>query len=229
MAIRLTVYGRREWLGLSALAALCCAGLAFAAWAWSPLALLGLAVVLPVWGWVLWFFRDPCRRVPSEPGLFISPADGRVTDITQLGSDSPLGRPGVAVGIFMSVFDVHVNRSPCDARVEKVVHNDGLYLDVRLPRAWAANEAATIHLAYSHNQAALPVVVRQVAGLVARRIVTDLKPGQQVTRGGYIGMIKFGSRLELMVPAELAPQVCVQIGQRVLAGETILVRVEENG
>jgi len=224
---RLTTYGRREWLGVSAIAAPLCAlmaagGVWLSAWFWAA-----LVPTAAIWAWVLWFFRDPQRRPPQGEHLFVSPADGRVTDITPLGPDSSLGRRGVQVGIFMSVFDVHVNRSPCEGRIERVERRDGVFLDARDPHASARNESATIHIAHCRGGRDYPVVVRQIAGLVARRIVTDVRQGDQAPRGRRIGMIKFGSRVELMVCDELSPRVCVEIGLRVQAGRTVIVETRE--
>ncbi len=124
----------------------------------------------------------------------------------------------------MSVFDVHVNRCPADAVVQRVEHRDGAFLDVREPEAWERNESATIYLQHTHDGKMYDIIIRQIAGLVARRIITDLKPGQEIKRGERIGMIKFGSRMELLVPGELMGQVCVRIGQHVQAGKTVLAK-----
>lgn len=223
---RLTRYGLRELAVLTIV-------LPAAAWLvactvtplWLGLALAAVPVL--VWIWVLWFFRDPDRVTPAEEGLLVSPADGRVTDITPLGPDSVLGREGVQIGVFMSVMDVHVNRSPADAVVEKVEHRKGLFLDVRLAQAWEKNESATIYLRCGVAGLELPLVVRQVAGLIARRIVTDLAPGRKIARGQRIGMIKFGSRLEVLAPSELAGEVCVKVGDKVRAGSTVLLRAKK--
>lgn len=180
-----------------------------------------------VWLWVLWFFRDPDRPVPTEPGLFVSPADGRVTDITPVGADGPLGQPGVKIGVFMSIFDVHVNRAPCEATVTGVDYRAGRYLDARDPRASEANESMTVKALYEANGQAAPVVWRQVAGLVARRIVCRLAPGQRVSRGERFGLIKFGSRGELYLPEQLQAKICVRVGQKVKAGVTVLARIAE--
>lgn len=230
--MRLTKYGRREWITATVGAWGLCVLLVLLArrvsWAFLP----GIIVPFSVWLWVLWFFRDPHRSAPQGKGLFISPADGRVADITPVGPDSVLGCDGVKIGVFMSVFSVHVNRSPADALVVRVEHTDGLFLDVRDPQAGFRNEAVTIYFtctgdgaqdAGAEQGATYPLVVRQVAGLIARRIVTDLKPGQIVHAGERIGMIKFGSRLELFVPSQLAGCVAVEIGQYVHAGTTVLV------
>jgi len=190
------------------------------------------AIVAPdllLYGWVLWFFRDPERDTPQGEGLFIAPADGRIADITNIGPDSELARDGVRIGIFMNVFNVHLSRSPIDAVVESIEHKPGLFLDVRDPHASERNESTTIRLKYQHDGAEYPVVVRQIAGLVARRIVTDLSEGQSITRGQRIGMIKFGSRLELLVPTELVGTVCVDIGQISLGAETVLILSAKGG
>jgi phosphatidylserine decarboxylase len=188
---------------------------------WATIALL--APELVVYFWVLWFFRDPERNTPQDPGLFIAPADGRIADVTNIGPESELGRDGVSIGIFMNIFNVHLSRCPVDGVVESIEHRPGLFLDVRDPHASERNESTTIRLKYQHQGTEYPVVFRQIAGLVARRIVTDLTEGQSVTRGQRIGMIKFGSRLELLVPAELATTICVDIGQISRGAETVLI------
>lgn len=185
--------------------------------------------VLPAvfFGWVLWFFRDPQRPTPDAPGLFICPADGMVADITPLGADGKLGRPGVEIGVFMNVFNVHVNRMPCAAVIEDVKHMPGTFMDVRDPASYEKNESATLTLSYNHKGATYPIIVRQIAGLVARRIVTAAQQGQRLERGERFGMIKFGSRVELYLPQELAGEICIAVGQKVVAGETVLAKVKE--
>ncbi|HUS91040.1 MAG TPA: phosphatidylserine decarboxylase [Phycisphaerae bacterium] len=220
---RLTRYGRREWRAATAVAAGGCALLAVAAWRLGPLWLVPVAAIVPAWLWATWFFRDPDRQVPGEPGLFVSPADGVVADVTPLGPDSALGTDGTQIGVFMSIFSVHVNRMPCDATVVAVQHRPGAFLDVRKPQAALRNESTTIRLTVAHGGREHPVIVRQVAGLVARRIVTDLVPGSAVRRGQRFGMIKFGSRLELLVPRELVGEVRVAVGDRAVAGRTVLL------
>lgn len=223
-ALPLTPYGKRE-LSIAALAAtLLCAGVVLAAWKVHWAILTALAVPVPLWAFVLWFFRDPERTAPAGEGLFVSPADGRVTDITPMGPEGPLGAEGVKIGIFMSVFDVHVNRCPEAARVEKVDHRKGVFLDARDREATERNESATISLVTSVGGREHRWMIRQVAGFIARRIVTDLAEGQTLERGQRIGMIKFGSRMELLVGRELAGEVLVRVGQKVRAGETPLVR-----
>lgn len=226
MATRLTKYGRREWtLGTVILAAGVAASIYFAMphWHWS---LISVVPLTAIWLWILWFFRDPQRSCSAPSNVFVSPADGKVTDITPVGPSSPLGQDGLKVGIFMSVFSVHVNRSPAGARVRLVEHLHGVFLDARDPLSGERNESATLYLTYTINGNEYPVVIRQIAGLIARRIVTDLREGQELARGERIGMIKFGSRMEVLVPRELAPKVLVSIGQKVRAGETPILAVQ---
>ena len=223
MGFRLAEYGRKETALATGLATLLCALVAMAAWGLSWWLLVAAAAPLAAWLWVLRFFRDPDRQAPAGDGLFVSPADGRVADITPVGPDSPLGRDGLRIGIFMDIFNVHVNRSPEAGRVEKIEHPDGSFLDARHPDAPQRNDSATIYLTGARGGREVPFVVRQVAGRIARRIVTDLAPAQQLARGQRIGMIKFGSRLELLVPREQAGEVRVRVGDRVRAGLTVLI------
>ena len=178
-----------------------------------------------VWGWVFWFFRDPDRKMPQDEKAFICPADGVVADITQLGEESVLKRQGVQIGVFMNVFSVHVNRMPFDAEIIEVNHKPGQFLDVRKPESYEVNESTTLKLSVEYNGEKYPVLVRQIAGLVARRIVTTVKPGDSLKKGERFGMIKFGSRVELVLPTELAGEIPVKIGQNVKAGADILARI----
>jgi phosphatidylserine decarboxylase len=219
----LTKYGRRELTFASVAAALFYAWFGCLAAFISPWWALAVVPVAAVWGWVLWFFRDPDRTPPAEDGTFISPADGTVADITNIGPDSALGTDGVKIGVFMSIFSVHVNRSPCDGQIRSIEHTDGAFLDVRKPEAAFRNESTTIHMTHTRGGREYTIVVRQVAGFVARRILTDLAVDQCVRRGERIGMIKFGSRLELLVPRELVGEVRVFVGQPAVAGATVLV------
>lgn len=219
----LTKYGRRELILATVILWALAAGLGALAAMVSPWFACGAWLPVVVWGWVLWFFRDPERPSPQDADLFISPADGVVADITPIGPDSELGREGTKIGVFMNVFSVHVNRAPCDGVVTGIEHKEGKFLDVRDPIAYEQNESTTIRLAHTRDGQEYPVVFRQIAGLVARRIVTDLAEGQQLVQGERIGMIKFGSRLELFVPKELVGQVRVELGQQARAGLTVLV------
>ncbi len=190
-------------------------------WAWLAAALVPAAVL----GWVLWFFRDPDREIPDGQGELVSPADGRVTDVTLLGEDCVLGREATQVGVFMSIFSVHVNRAPAAGVIRSVFHQDGAFLDARDPHASEKNEATTIHMSISVAGREYPLVFRQIAGLVARRIVTAVRVDEHVRRGQRIGMIKFGSRCELIVPRELVGRVRVTPGEHVRAGASVLVEI----
>ena len=224
----LTRYGRRELISATVCFLVACFAIVIGSvklgWWLCP---LPAAPLVALYVWVLAFFRDPERATPEDPGLIVAPADGRVTDVTNIGADSKLGRDGVRIGIFMNVFNVHVNRSPVTGVVESVEHHPGAFLDARNRRAAERNESTTIRLSHDHGGQRFPVVVRQIAGLVARRIVTDLREGQTVRRGQRIGMIKLGSRLELLLPAELVGQIRVQVGASTRAGETVLAEARQ--
>jgi phosphatidylserine decarboxylase len=176
-----------------------------------------------IFGLVVWFFRDPHRDVPTEPGLLVSPADGKVVEITRLEYDGYVDGPAVRIGIFLSIFNVHINRAPSESRVIALRYAPGLFLNALNPQSAIENEAMWIGLEEErppHRR----VVVRQVAGLFARRIVCDLRPGETVPRGHKIGMIKLGSRTEMIVPATEDLEIVTQVGQTVRGGADVLVR-----
>ncbi len=219
MRIPLTRYGLREILFATVVFGVLTAvgGMLFL-----PSALLPAAV----WAYVLLFFRDPERR-PAETCSFLAPADGKVVEISPAGAEDEVGESGVRIGIFMSLLDVHVNRSPCAASVARIAHHAGGYADARRPVASQNNESATIWLTHSRGGSSHTLAVRQIAGLIARRIVTDVRVGQQLAPGERIGMVKFGSRVELILPRELAGAVAVRLGQHVQAGRSVLVRLSQ--
>ena len=185
---------------------------------WYVAPLFGLAFLF-----VLYFFRDPSRRVPEEPGALVSPADGKVVEVDEVQEHDFLHARAHKIAIFMSLMDVHVNRVPCDGRVETVVHTPGRYHNAATEAASRENEAVALVLADVEDRTR--VLVRQVAGVVARRIVCDAAEGDRLLRGRRYGMIKFGSRLEVFVPVETGFEPAVRIGQTVRAGETVLGRV----
>lgn len=226
LPMKITKYGIKEFLIVAVIDNVFFVLFLLAGLYWSPWWFAGLVVPSALMLWVAWFFRDPERNTPTDPGLIIAPADGVVADITNIGSDSRLGCDGVKVGIFMNVFNVHVNRSPVDGVVEDVEHVKGLFLDVRDPHSYEKNESASIKMTFDYNGSQYPMVVRQIAGLVARRIVTDLAPKQSLKRGERLGMIKFGSRLEVYIPKALAGKVQVELNQKTKAGETILFKAD---
>jgi phosphatidylserine decarboxylase len=173
---------------------------------------------------VLYFFRNPRRKVPQEPGLWVSPADGTIAEITPLEHDDFIGGPAVRIGIFLSIFNVHLNRAPAAARVIALRYSPGEFLNALRPESALRNENMWIGLE-EDSPASAPrrFVVRQISGAIARRIVCDLKPGDDLPRGHVFGMIKLGSRTELIVPQEPGLEIKVRIGQKVQAGGTIMV------
>lgn len=179
---------------------------------------------LLAWLFTLSFFRDPPRTVPSEPGLLVAPADGQVTEITRLERYEGLEGPALRVGIFLSILDVHINRSPCAGRVLATKYTAGEFLDARHGESGARNEANTVVI---EPVAPIPgpVVVRQIAGAIARRIVCHIGSGSTVERGEQFGMIKFGSRTELIVPAVDGLGPAVKVNDHVKAGCTIIMRM----
>lgn len=187
-------------------------------WVWFPLSLL----VMPVLIWLFAFFRDPERTVPTEQHAMVSPADGVVSDITEIDHDPLLNAPAVRVGIFLSVFNVHINRAPCDGRVVDVLYKKGKFINaLRHDEASSENESNTLVLA-EHEGERRVAVVKQIVGLIARRIICTCKVGDHVRRGDRIGMIKFGSRTELYIPKWLEPRIEVQVGQKVRGAADII-------
>jgi phosphatidylserine decarboxylase len=189
--------------------------------AWWPFALL----LLPVLVWLFAFFRDPRRLIPTDERVMVSPADGKVSDITEVADDPLLGGPAVRIGIFLSVFNVHINRSPCDAKVVAVKYKKGKFINAMShSRASDENESNTVVL--GEPQSGKPVaVVKQIVGLIARRIIFTARQDELLSRGQRIGMIKFGSRTELSIPKWLEPEVTVQLGQTVRGGADIVARL----
>jgi phosphatidylserine decarboxylase len=191
---------------------------------WEPLGWIGVIATL----WCAYFFRDPARVTPTRDGLVISPADGVVQMIQpaipppELGMDQ---RPLTRVSIFMNVFDVHVNRSPIDAEVIALAYRPGKFLNAALDKASEHNERQSIHL---RTRDGLNICMVQIAGLVARRIKCDLVAGRNVRSGERVGLIRFGSRVDVYLPDGISALVCV--GQRAVAGETVLadIRAEES-
>ena len=186
---------------------------------WSPLGWLGTLATL----WCAYFFRDPPRVTPLADGLVVAPADGRVSQVTSAVPPAELGLgPGTLarVSIFMSVFDCHVNRSPIGGHVERMVYKAGKFLNADLDKASEENERQ--HLVVEGKDGRL-IGFTQIAGLVARRIVAFVKEGDMVAPGQRIGLIRFGSRVDVFLPADTACQVI--LGQRTIAGETIIGRI----
>ncbi len=175
-----------------------------------------LATALAVF--VLWFFRDPSRPLPEAPELVVAPGEGRVIRIDRVDEPTFLRGPANRISIFLSVFDVHVQRAPVSGTVEHRAYTPGAYAVAWLDKASEDNEQASLGIATTHGR----VLVRQIAGLVARRIVTDPAEGERVVRGQRIGLIRFGSRVDLFLPTEW--EITCRVGDRALVGATVLAR-----
>ena len=174
--------------------------------------------------WMLSFFRDPEREVPQDKNILIAPADGTIADIETVDELDFIGGKALRVGIFLSIFDVHINRSPCRANVEKITYREGQFLDARNPEAGKVNESNDLWLTRieSPND---KLIVRQISGAIARRIVCKAEPGQNLAAGEKFGMIKFGSRTEVYVPARDGVKCLVKTGDKVKAGLTPIIRL----
>ena len=225
----LTVYGIREW-GCALAALLVIWGgcwwliekAGFPACGWSI-----AAVALVLFLAIAFFFRNPVRRIPKNPLLIVSPADGTVRDI-ELVHDfdlPPFKGDALRIGIFLSVLNVHVNRTPAKLNVVNVHYREGKYLDARDPKAGQENEAMTISGDAEVEGTVFPLAIRQISGAIARRIVCPVQPGRRLVRGEVYGMIKFGSRTELYLPAE-GFETLVKVGDKVYGGETVLAKMK---
>lgn len=213
----------------------------FARWGLAELQLMGwplVALVVAALVWLPWyaaivpavplalvvyFFRDPPRRVPTEPGLVVAPADGKVVEVTPLEDHPFVGGPAVRIGIFLSIFNVHINRAPLRCRVLRLHYSPGRFMNALDPESALQNENMWIGCEADevpHRR----FVVRQIAGALARRIVCDVRPGELLERGHKFGMIKLGSRTELILATDDDLQIDIEPGQRVQAGSTVLAR-----
>jgi phosphatidylserine decarboxylase len=193
--------------------------------------LLSVAAVLKwatgVWVWgvapiflaafFLWFFRDPRRTVPTGEGLIVSPGDGLVTETIKIMTPEGVRQ---RISIFLSVFDVHVNRSPIGGVLSRVRYRQGQYLNAMNPVSAELNEQNVVTVRGQGADEGIEVTFKQIAGLLARRIVFNYKEGETVERGQRVGLIKFGSRVDVLVPAEAALRV--QVGERVKGGKSVL-------
>jgi phosphatidylserine decarboxylase len=197
--------------------------------------------------WILSFFRDPYRIPPSDTSLLLAPADGRITDIeiilvpvplvaqktrVQVKENDSIGGTAIRIGIFLSIFNVHINRSPCNAKVEKISYRQGNHKNAANPRSGRVNESNEVCLVRT-NSPNDRLIVRQISGSIARRIVCQISCGQKLTSGEKFGMIKFGSRTEIFVPLSpksreylWQPKCMVRVGDKVKAGLTPVVKYE---
>jgi phosphatidylserine decarboxylase len=178
-------------------------------WNWPGGVLIFLGV------FVLFFFRDPERTPPADPNSIVSPADGRVMEIIE---EMHGDQPGRRISVFLSIFDVHVNRSPVAGRITSIEYRSGKFYAAMRGRASAENEQNAFHVSTEHG----PVVFKQIAGWVARRILVWKAVGDSVTRGERVGMIRFGSRMDIWLPDRV--EILVRSGQHVSAGSSIVAR-----
>ena len=193
------------------------AGVAGGVWLFWPAAI----PFVIVWFWVLSFFRDPRREGSYAPGNLCAPADGRVTEVTELEEHELIGGPALRIGIFMSIFNVHASRASCAGRVRAISYQPGEFLDARHPESGRRNESNTLLIDPDAPMPG-PLEIRQVAGTLARRIVCHARLAEHLPMGSRFGMIKFGSRTELIIPQGEGTEVRVRVGDRVRAGLTII-------
>lgn len=194
-----------------------CAALALVfAWWWLWIPFAGAVLV---WLEIIYFFRDPERVIPADADALVSPADGLVTNVEEV--DEPEFGRALRISIFLSIFNVHVNRLPRSGRITNVRYFPGAFLDARNPESAVRNEQLWIDM----DEEGRPIRVKQISGAIARRIVCWLKAGDTVQKGDRLGMIKLGSRTDVLIPAGQAREVCVKVGDKVQGGATILLRV----
>src|ERR1700687_360746 len=173
------------------------------------------AVLLLLGAFVLYFFRDPQRTIPSDPDVIVSPADGRVMEVVE---EARGGNPGSRISIFLSIFNVHVNRTPVAGRIFAIEYRKGQFYAAMRGRASAENEQNVIHVSTERGE----IVFKQIAGWIARRILCWKAVGDSVTRGERIGMIRFGSRVDIWLPERV--EILIRPGQHVAGGSSILAR-----
>ena len=210
--MRLKTLAEARWI-LAILAFLALVSLFFSGW----LFLLFIVLI----AYTFYFFRDPERAVPNDPNALVAAADGTVTDIVEVDEFDVLKTKTWRVGIFLSIFDVHTNRAPIGGRIVYRQHREGLCLDARRPECSEKNEAMT----WAFENPRATIVVRQLTGAIARRIVAWTDVGDELKKGDRFGMIRFGSRTEVYLP--LAANVVVRVGDHVAGGSTIIARLPD--
>jgi phosphatidylserine decarboxylase len=205
------------WFGLPPLLI----GVLLLAFGWSSDRLWALAAgtVLVLLGlFVFSFFRNPDRKIPSEPGLVVAPADGRVVVVKE---EADHGRPGKRISIFLAIWNVHVNRAPAEGTITRLEYKPGKFLAAWDENASLQNEQNIFTQSTEHGE----IVYKQIAGWVARRVVSWKKAGDRVARGERIGLVRFGSRMDLWLPAEA--EIVVKVGENVKGGSSVLARMPE--
>ena len=165
---------------------------------------------------VLFFFRNPRRDIPGDEQAILSPADGKVVDIKRTREEKFLEKESICISIFLSIFNVHVNRAPASGIVKKVEYVKGSFLPAFRETASLLNERNSVLIDFNHTE----ILVRQIAGLIARRIVCWIKEGDSLARGQRFGLIRFGSRVDIFLPADI--KVKVKVGDKIKGGETII-------
>jgi phosphatidylserine decarboxylase len=193
-------------------------GRALTPWLWPVSAIFAF-----LGGCIVWFFRNPRREIPADAGLAVSPADGKVVLIEEIPHDDFIGGPAVLIGIFLSIFNVHINRTPVPARVIGLRYRKGKFLNALRPESARENEQLAVRIE-ENRPPYRRMIVRQITGQIARRIVCWVKPGDELTAGEQFGMIKLGSRTELVLPREPGLEILVAVGQHVSAGSSVLAR-----
>jgi phosphatidylserine decarboxylase len=189
--------------------------------AWSIAAIEGVLALVLVWA--LMFFRDPQRRTIQDDTMLLAPADGRIADIEKVEEGDFIGRPALRIGIFLSIFNTHINRAPCGVKVDKITYRPGKYLNAMNRLAGKVNESNNLALVRTGSPQDR-LLVRQISGAIARRIVCAAREGQQLAGGERFGMIKFGSRTELYLPMSENIECLVRVGDKVKAGLTPLAK-----
>lgn len=221
--MRITRYGVREVIVSAAIFCLCVAACLFlfyqndSIWFLLPIPLLTI-----VFGWVLWFFRDPSRVIPTTPGTILSPADGTITHLDVVDEPDYIVSKALRCSIFLSIFDPHLNRAPISGTIDFLQYRPGTFYDARSEDSLTKNENQDVGIIPSEAGGPSKVLVRQSSGAIARRIVCPVEKGQVLDRGERYGMIKFGSRTTLFMAHDTPIEWRVKIGDKVKAGETII-------
>lgn len=214
----LSSYALKEWLTIAAVGLMLTVVAVIVGW-WLTAIVIALATVA-----LMAFFRDPFRHVPSQRGVMVAPADGRISSIHEVEHFEPFGGPALCIRIFLSVLDVHINRAPCHSRVASITHKPGKHLNALNPQSALDNESnmvLLVHPVKDHPVAA----VNQVAGLFARTIYCAARVGHTLQRGQKFGIIKLGSTTELYIPTAFKPRPAVERGQKVYAGLTVIAHI----
>jgi len=193
---------------------------------------------LPIWGiilieiiftllliWILCFFRDPQRIVPADKNILLAPADGTITDIDIIRENDFITGSALRIGVFLSIFDAHINRAPCNVKVEKITYRPGKFKNAANPSSGRVNESNDLWLRRTDTPND-KLILRQISGAIARRIICDTDTGQKLAGGQKFGMIKFGSRTELYLPTHKNAKPLVKKGDKVKAGLTPIIKYE---